>query len=395
MSEKRGIVIIGGGAGGIITANILAEKGKDVTLISDSNIHPFQPGYLFIAFKGHEPSKYIRTVEELLDPRVKFIQDKVTEVDLKERSIKTEKGKSISYEKVVVATGASLNYDLIPGHRENYEKMGDYYSTPEAAVKVWNNIKDMKKGKLVIGVPDLVIKCPPAPHKGTFLSAGYFKEKRADVRVELLYPAPHVYGEKEVSKAIEEKMKEFGNIDYRTSFLIDSIDNEKKVVRSATGEEVSFDALIMIPMHKGTNIKFNPPEVLDDDRYVKVHKNYLNIEGYDDAFAVGDCTNLPTSKSGVTAHLGAFAIAKRILGEESYFTGRTNCPCITDDEGLFVISDYDHHAVPVRFTRFKRLLEDVFIVMYWASLRYPLKYESIFDTYFKATEPSVLGERGW
>lgn len=394
LDEKRAVVI-GGGSGGIIVANLLADSGMEVTLISDIPYHFFQPANLFIAFRGDEPEKYTRSLNDLVDPRVKLYIERAVKVDLKNRAVFTDKDRKLSYDYLVVAAGARMDYDSIPGLRENYEKYGDYYSTPQAAAKVWKNVRELKSGRFVIAVPDLIIKCPPAPHKGAFLSASYFLKERREVQVELLYPSPHIYTEAELAKTVEEKMKEYGNISFRTSFMIDSIDNEKKAVISMSGEEVKYDVLVTIPFHRGPNIEFDPSEAKDEDGFIKVDKNRLNILDYDDAFAVGDCTNAPTSKTGVGAHLGAFTVWKRIMGQNANYSGRTNCPMITEDEAIFVISDYQHKAVKQRFSRLKRLMEDIFVAMYFPSLRYPKRFEPIFNAYFEATEPSVLGERGW
>ncbi|MEM0021909.1 MAG: FAD/NAD(P)-binding oxidoreductase [Fervidicoccaceae archaeon] len=394
MAENR-VLIIGGGSGGIIAANLLAEEGKKVTLVTDSPVHFFQPANLFIAFRGEPPEKYSRSVNSLLHQNVELILEKVTKLDLENRFAITEKNRKLDYDVVVVAAGASLDYDSLPGMRESLNRFGDYYSTPQSAVRLWETIRGLKKGKFVIGVPDLIIKCPPAPHKGTFLSASFFKKEKRDVSVELLYPSPHAYTEAELARTIEKKMEEFGNISVRTSFLIDSIDVERKVVVGMNGEEVAYDALAVIPFHKGPKIEINPADARDEDGFIKVDKNKLSISSYDDAYAIGDCTNAPTSKTGVAAHLGAFTVWRRIRGENAVYTGRTNCPMITDNEAIFVISDYENKPVGQRFSKLKRLMEDLFVSMYFPSLMHPRKFEPIFNAYFEATEPSVLGERGW
>jgi sulfide:quinone oxidoreductase len=388
-------VIVGGGSGGIIAANLLAEDGMNVTLVTDNQYHFFQPANLFIAFRGDPAEKYTRNVSELLNPKVRLRVERAKRVDLGNRTIFTESGIKIDYDYLVVAAGARLDYDSLPGLRETREMYGDYYSTPQSAAKVWETVKGLQVGKFVIAVPDLIIKCPPAPHKGTFLAASYFKREGRSVEVELLYPSPHIYTEAELAKTVEEKMRTFGNITFRTSFMIDSIDVEKKTVISMSGEEVKYDAIVSIPFHKGPDIEFEPSNVKDDDSFIKVDKNKLNIIGYDDSYAIGDCTNAPTSKTGVAAHLGAFTVWKRINGENAKYSGRTNCPMITEDEAIFVISDYEHKPVRQRFSKLKRLMEDIFVAMYFPSLRYPKRFEPIFDAYFKATEPEVLGEIGW
>ncbi|MEM3491229.1 MAG: FAD-dependent oxidoreductase, partial [Fervidicoccaceae archaeon] len=102
MAENR-VLIIGGGSGGIIAANLLAEEGKKVTLVTDSPVHFFQPANLFIAFRGEPPEKYSRSVNSLLHQNVELILEKVTKLDLENRFAITEKNRKLDYDVVVVA----------------------------------------------------------------------------------------------------------------------------------------------------------------------------------------------------------------------------------------------------------------------------------------------------
>ena len=60
MAEKKQVLVLGGGAGGLITGNLLAAHGYRVTIVEKSDYHLFQPGMLWIAFQGHSPERYMR-----------------------------------------------------------------------------------------------------------------------------------------------------------------------------------------------------------------------------------------------------------------------------------------------------------------------------------------------
>ncbi len=53
-----------------------------------------------------------------------------------------------------------------------------------------------------------------------------------------------------------------------------------------------------MPPFVGMDIAYQPAEVLDPSRLVVTDKRSLRVAGCDDAFAIGDATNLPTSKAG-------------------------------------------------------------------------------------------------
>jgi sulfide:quinone oxidoreductase len=77
----------------------------------------------------------------------------------------------------------------------------------------------------------------------------------------------------------------------------------------------------------------------------------MSIDGYDEAFAIGDATNIPISKSGVVAHLQAGVVAHNIVSEikghdgKKAFNGRINCPLeVGGGRALFVAGTYEKTA---------------------------------------------------
>ncbi|HDH07204.1 MAG TPA: NAD(P)/FAD-dependent oxidoreductase [Thermoproteales archaeon] len=390
------VLILGGGGGGAILANLLPKEDFKITVIDREKYHIFQPGHLWIAFKGFPKEKFKRPIRELLKPHVEFIQDEVVSVDLENRKVKSKGNRELDYDYIVIATGAELDFDAIPGNRELVEKFGGFYSTQENAEKMWKSILGMKEGNFVIAVSDPIYKCPPGPHKGAFLANEFFTKRglKDKVKVILALPFPHEYPSKTIAEIIKPELEEKG-IEVHTFFTVDSIDVEKNKIVSLEGEEIEYTVATVIPPHMGPQYEIKPSDVKDENSYVKIDKYTCRIMNFDDAYAIGDCTNAPTSKSGVTAHLQAEVVALKLQGYEAKFKGRTNCPLITNSKGLFIISDYDNPPVPVRLTPVKRLLEELFVATYWEAIRYPELWQPIFHAYFKATDPKILKKYRW
>ncbi|MEZ0345317.1 MAG: FAD-dependent oxidoreductase [Infirmifilum sp.] len=393
MAKK--VVVVGGGGGGAILANLLPPD-FDVTVIDKSSLHVFQPGFLWVAFKGESGERFVRPIRELLKPRVRLVQDEVTSVNLNERTVSTSGGKVFHYDYVVLASGAELDYTAIPGHSELVQMHGDFYSTIENARKLQQSLLNLREGRFVIGIADPVYKCPPGPHKGAFLAWDMFNRRglSGKVKVVLAVPVPHSYPSKTIADIIDPEIEKRG-IELHTFFTVNEIDVKNKKIISLEGEELSFDVASVIPPHSGPSYTVEPQEVRDQSRFIKIDKYTSNIVGFDDAFAIGDCTNAPTSKSGVTAHLQAEVVAQRLQGFDARYNGRTNCPLITDGKGLFVISDYDHPPMPVRLSRFKRLMEDLFVATYWGAVKYPELWSPIFKAYFEATDEMLRSGGRW
>ncbi len=120
MTEQvKHTVIVGGGFGGLFVALELAGKGK-VTLISDEDHFLFTP-MLYEYVSGEVEAWHIAPkYPELLDERVNWIQDKVSKIDLDNRSIKLAgKTEPLTYDVLVLALGGVTNYAGVEGAEDN------------------------------------------------------------------------------------------------------------------------------------------------------------------------------------------------------------------------------------------------------------------------------------
>ena len=390
MSKKR-VVVIGGGAGGAILANNLPLEDFEVTVVDRSPYHYYWPWLLYVAFKGsRKPMK--KEIKELLKPGVNFIQSGAQSIDLNNRKVLLENGKVLDYDYLVVATGSRPTYDVIGGHKTAVERYGDYHSSEENARRVWNVINSLKQGTFAIIVGGDPYRCPPSPLEGVFLAEEFFRSRglRDKVKVVFAVPYPRPYPAEPMNEVVEPILRERG-IEYITFFTLDRIDEEKKVAVSMEGEELKYDALVVIPPHVGTDIKISPEDVLTQDRFIQADKFTNNIKGFDDAFVIGDASAVPVAKTGVTAHLQATVVARRLQGEDARNNGRTNCPFdLGYGLGTFVISDYNNPVVKLPPSRFSHMAKLAFAAAYWDMIRYPELWNPIFDAYFEATEPAKL-----
>jgi NADH:ubiquinone reductase (non-electrogenic) len=114
-NEKKRIVIIGGGFGGLFTALDLAGAGE-VTLISDEDHFLFAP-MLYEYLSGEVEAWHIAPqYKELLDESVNLVQNKVADIDLENRSVSFAAGREpLTYDVLVLAVGGVTNYAGVEG----------------------------------------------------------------------------------------------------------------------------------------------------------------------------------------------------------------------------------------------------------------------------------------
>ncbi len=370
------ILIVGGGMGGTILANNLARRlsgelksGKaSITMLSASDKHMYQPGLLYVAVGKMTPDELYRDQLSLLEPSINFRVDPVKTFNLKENNVVTDSGKQYDYDIIVVATGSRAHAEGTPGLSENALQ----FYTEADAVNMYKSLQKFEGGKVVVavGVPH---KCPMAPLEITFMLADYFRDRGIWDKVQLhyTYPIGRVHSLEPVAKWAAPEFDRLG-VTYETLFNMKEVTADKVI--SEEGTEESYDLLVTVPSHKGM-------QVIEDNElgaggFIPTDRQRLNIEGHENAFVIGDTTNLPISKAGSTAHFEAEALADNIAATVKIGTpvrdydGKVFC-FIEAGEGkaTYAMFNYQNPPDPKPPTKGIHWFKLAYNKMYWASAR--------------------------
>ncbi|MGC8608293.1 MAG: NAD(P)/FAD-dependent oxidoreductase [Thermoplasmata archaeon] len=377
----KNILIVGGGAGGLMSANAFARslpqdirKGEiKVTIIDPAEYHEFQPGYIGIAFKGSRPSEARRKIKSLLLPGIDFINAACEKIDPDNHNVTISSGMKLSYDYLIVATGCYPDYSQISG-LENSNM--DYHSSAEKSAKIYRRISEIKGGNILTGIAGLPYKCPPSPNETAFLLDEFFTKRgmRRDVNIKFITPYMKAYPAEPINEVIDPLFRERG-IDLVTGFTLDSVNTDKKTLVSLEGDEIKYDDLFLVPPNKPADFLKGSP-FCDEDGWIRTDKKDLHIDRYGNAFAIGDSTNIPISKAGVEAHLQSVAVTRNIIseirrdGQRYEFTGRTQCSMETGyEEATFVIGSYAKPVKKLYPSRGKYFEKKMMEMMYWESLQ--------------------------
>ncbi|MDV3277062.1 MAG: NAD(P)/FAD-dependent oxidoreductase [Nitrososphaerales archaeon] len=393
------LVVLGAGTGGTLLANLLSSRLHDrirsgeieVLLLGDGFRHYFQPANLDIAFKGVPPDSESRNESDLLKPGVTFVPDPAAKVDLANRRITTAGGTTYGYDFLVMAPGAEAAPEMMPGLKEGSL---NFHTGPWGAEMVWDAVRNFKKGKVVVAIAGVPYKCPPSPDEALFLLEEHFKKRgvKEDVELTLLTPYPRSYPAEKTAKIVGPLLEE-RNIKVVPFFNMESVDPTKKRVYSLEGEEIPYDLLISVPPHRGTRV-VRDSGIGDQEGWIPTDRRNLRIKGHDDAFAIGDATDIPVSKSGVVAHLESKVVANNLIaamdGEpiEYAYNGRINCPMeLGHHRAIFVSATYESPPTPQSPSLVKYAMKRGFASIYWSTLSGSLEW--LMDAYFGETSKKV------
>ncbi len=368
------ILILGGGTGGTIVANRLAHGLKpeeaEIELVSSTPLHYYQPAQLYVPFGEEDPRKLARRERSFLSDRIALRIDTATKWIAEERKVQTKKGAELSYDYLVIATGSAVVPEAIPGFAE----AADHFYSPEAAYRLYQRLSEFEGGRIVVGIGAIPFKCPVSPMEFVFLLDSHLSGRGIREKTEIVYTYPlgdvfNIASLVPMLRAHFEKR----SIRVETFFNLESVDPQKRVVKSMEGTELPFDLLVMTPVHKGAAFLRGHP-MADNDGWVKTDRHSLRVGGLDHVWALGDTTDLPISKAGSTAHFQAPVISEQILRAvqrhpadgKALYNGHVMCFIeVGHGKATAIDFDYDHPPKPHEPSEFYHLQKAGLNHLYW------------------------------
>ena len=377
------IVILGGGVGGTLTANLLVKRLRQrlerrevsLTVIDETGQHVYQPGFMYIAMGGERAEKLARPERSLLDHRVELVVGHIDRIDAANRTVSLADGRYLGYDHLVLATGSRI----VPEAIEHFETEAHHFYTPEAARRLRHALDRFAGGRIVIGIAGMPYKCPPAPLEVAFLVESELRERGLREKAELHFCSPigRAFTIETVSEMATPILEAKG-IELHTFFNVESIDPARKVVESLEGEELPYDLLILVPPHKGAQVVMDSGLAPAPGGWLPTDRHTLQVGGRQNVYAIGDATDLPLSKAGSTAHFEAPIVAEHIaaaiLGRKpsarhASYEGNVVCFFeIGDGKGTLLRFDYENPPHPPTPNRIWHLGKIMFNKAYWMTV---------------------------
>jgi len=327
------VLILGGGFGGLAAAHRLKKllPAEDEIILIDRRAE-FMMGFRKSwALAGIAPfQEGRRPLARLNSIGVKVIQDSVTAIDPQAKAVSLS-DQRFEADALVVALGAELAPDAVPGLAEHAFNVYDSQDIPRAA----ESLRELRVGKLCIGIFGVPYKCPPAPYEMALLIDEFFKSLDRKIAIEIFTPQPMslpVLGEVGCG-VIEGKLAEKG-ITFLPNHKASAVEPNEVVFVNGRRP---YDLLFAVPPHR-------PPAVVrdsglvDESGWVPVNPRTLETQ-VPGVYAVGDVVQIqmadgkPLPKAGVFAEAMGEVVADRIAAA---FNGRESDAAFTGEGGCYL-----------------------------------------------------------
>jgi sulfide:quinone oxidoreductase len=357
---RRRLVVLGAGTAGTMIVNKLRRRLPteewEITVVDRDDVHPYQPGYLFVPFGRYDAGQLSRPRRELVADDVALVLGEIDRVDADNHTVHLAGGQSLDYDFLVIATGTSPRPDQTPGMlgSEWRRSIFDFY-TLDGAEALATALETFDHGRLVVHVTEMPIKCPVAPLEFTFLAEAWLREHGLRDRVELVYvtPLPGAFTQPVAAEHLGALLEE-RKVTVESDFMVERIDEERRCLVSYDEREVPFDLLVTVPLNMGAD--FVARSGLGDElNYVPVDKHTFLSTAHDDVFAIGDAADLPTSKAGSVAHFSVEVFVDNFLQlvegrpMTHSFDGHANCFVESGDHKALLI-DFNYDTEPLTGT---------------------------------------------
>ncbi len=357
----RRLLILGGGTAGTIAANRLRRRLSPdewrITVVDHSDSHYYQPGQLFIPFGTYQPRDLVKPRRRFLPDGVDFIVAEIDRVVPEENKVLLGDETALDYDYLIIATGTTPRPQETPGMAEGElgKSIHEFYSF-EGAIALADKLADWDGGRLAIHIVDMPIKCPVAPLEFTFLADAYFAKQGMRDRVEMVFVTPldgaftRPVAARHLGAMLEER-----KVTLETDFMVERVDPEEKKLVSYDEREVPFDLLVTVPLNMGADYVARSG-LGDELNYVPVDPQTLLSRAHDNIFALGDASDIPTSKAGSVVHFSLELFEDNFIQHvhgrpmTRLFDGHANCFIESGrGQGLLIDFNYDTEPLPGKY----------------------------------------------
>lgn len=330
------VVVLGGGTGGIVAAHRLRRElaAEDrVVVVEREPLQRFAPSFLWVLTGDRKPEQISADLRRVRRRGIELVEAETRAIDTEARRVDASSG-PIAYDRLVVALGAELAPELLPGFAE--AALNVY--TLDGALAASKALEGFEGGRVAVLVARLPYKCPAAPYETALLTEALLRRRgvrgRSSIDVYTPEPFPMPTAGPAMGAAVRGILEARG-IGFHPETAVERIDAGTRELVRADGERAPFDLLLGVPPHRAPAV-VREGALAGETGFVPVDRETLATDA-DGVFAIGDVTSIALTggrflpKAGVFAHGQAEVVASRIAAElrgraaSTRFDGKGGC----------------------------------------------------------------------
>ncbi len=331
----------------------MLEPGEwRVVWVEKSPMHYYQSGFLFVPFGKYEIQNVMRGQRQFVPDDVEFILAEAERIDAAKSQLHLVDGRVLSYDQLVIATGARIAPEEMPGLQgAGWQKdIFDFYSL-QGALALEKKLANWRGGRLVVNVAEMPIKCPVAPLEFLCLADEFFRLRGMRDKVELVYATPlaEVFSKPAVVPVFTKVMKE-KNILVESDFHAMEVEPEKRILRTFDKRELDYDLLVTIPTNMGYPVIAHS-DLGDEFNFVPTSPRTLQAKDWENIWVIGDTADLASPKTASAIHSMARTVAANIQlldhgkALKDTFEGMTRC-FVSVGKGKSIFMKFSYHEEP-------------------------------------------------
>ena len=310
------VLVLGGGFGGVVAAERLAEHLGDehqITLVSRSRQFIFYPALVRLAFgKCNVDDVSFDLRHTMLNRRVNFVEAEVAHIDPFEQRVTIAHGQvqgSLPYDYLVFALGRRLATEKILGFYEH----AHHLLNVDKAIKFGKAVQSLDGGRVVLG-QCVGARLPVPVYETAFALARHLEKNGRRERVRITIVSPETL-ESELRDATAAAALK----DAFDAHQIEHLPNTRIVsltqhsATTTTADAIQFDLLMLVPPFRGSSAA-HYVEMTDDEGYIHVDRT-MRVTGHERIYAAGDCVSFSGPKMGHMAVRQAEVAATNLIAE--------------------------------------------------------------------------------
>lgn len=256
-ASKAKVVVVGAGYGGATCARYLRiwDPSIEVTLIDPHSHMVSCPMSNWVLSGMREMNDLNKPYDGLRKRGIKMVQDSVTGVDATKRTVTTQGGKTIPYDRLVLSPGVEFMTGTVEGY-DAASKAGKvvhaFNAGPETAL-LRKQLEAMPDGGVfVIASPPPTGKCVSGPYERACMAAFYLKQYKPKSKIIMLDGHMQIVSKGPMFQKAFDRFYP-GMVEHRPNNMVNSVDHTTMTV-SSDWDSVKADVINIIPMQRANKV---------------------------------------------------------------------------------------------------------------------------------------------